>query len=192
MNTNEIIRSLQDFQKLRIDLLKESQISALGKKIRNLFETTENEVRFQEINSRIYELNQNYYPNYFKAKLKLVNADKPPKTKDLNILTKYLEKLKLLQVKFEKELNVSLAQLKKIQKVLDNESIEILLHCEEAELEDLELITNVKLRKEIASYKQAKLTATQNSKTLTSFKKAEKKILDSISKIKMVRETGLV
>ena len=68
MNTNEIIRLLQDFQKLRIDLLKESQISTVGKKIKTLYVTAEKDVRIQELNSQIHDLNQNHYPNYFKAK----------------------------------------------------------------------------------------------------------------------------
>ncbi len=192
MNTNEIIRLLQDFQKLRIDLLKESQISTVGKKIKTLYVTAEKDVRIQELNSQIHDLNQNHYPNYFKAKLKLEKADKPPKTKDLAVLTKYLEYLKLLKAKYEKEVNTSLSLLKKIQKAQDNESIQILLSCKEEELSDLELITNVKLKKEISSYRQTKLASSQNNKALTAFKKAEKKVLDVLSKIKRVRETGLV
>ena len=76
MNTNEIIRLLQDFQKLRIDLLKESQISTVGKKIKTLYVTAEKDVRIQELNSQIHDLNQNHYPKYFKAKLKLEQINK--------------------------------------------------------------------------------------------------------------------
>ncbi len=192
MNTNEIIRLLQDFQKLRFDLFKESQISALGNKIKTLYETTEKEVKFQELDSKIYELNHNYYQKYFNEKLKIENIAKPPKTKDVTILEKYLEKLKYVYTKYENDLNVRLAQLKKIQKVQDNESIQILLHCNDIELAELELILNVKLRKEISAYKESKLASNQNNKALSAFKKTEKKLLDVISKIKQVRENGLV
>lgn len=192
MNTNEIIRLLQDFQKLRFDLFKESQISALGKKIKTLYETTEKEVKFQELDSQIYELNHRYYQKYFNEKLKSENVGKPPKTKDVAILEKYLEELKSVYAKYENDLKARLAQLKKVQKVQDNESIQILSQCNDVELAELELISNVKLRKEISAYKESKLVSSQNKKTLNAFKKAEKKLLDVISKIKQVRETGLV
>ena len=191
MNTNEIIRLLRDFQKLRFDLFKESQISTLGKKIETLYEATENEVKTLEIGIQISNLSQTYHPNYFNEKLKIENIAKPPKTKDVTILEKYLEKLKHIYTKYESELNIRLAKLKKILRAQDNESIQILTNCTEEELVDLELIANVKLRKEIFSYKQAKLLANQNKKTLSDFKKAEKKILSILSKIKIVRETGL-
>lgn len=191
MNTNEIIRLLRDFQKLRFDLFKESQISTLGKKIETLYEATENEVKTLEIGIQISNLSQTYHPNYFNEKLKIENIAKPPKTKDVTILEKYLEKLKHIYTKYESELNIRLAKLKKILRAQDNESIQILTNCTEEELVDLELIANVKLRKEISSYKQAKLLANQNKKTLSDFKKAEKKILSILSKIKIVRETGL-
>ncbi len=192
MNTNEIIRLLQDFQKLRFDLFKESQISALGKKIETLYETTEKEVKFQEIDTKISELNRSYYQNYFDEKFKIENIAKPTKTKDVYILEKYLEKLKYVYKKYENDLNTRLAQLKKIQKVQDNESIQLLLQCNDIELAELELISNVKLRKEISDYKTSKLASNQNKKALSAFKKTEKKLLDVISKIKQVRETGLV
>ena len=76
MNTNEIIRLLQDFQKLRFDLFKDSQISTLGKKIKTIYEATEKEVQFQEIGTHIYELSQNYHQVYFKQKLKMEGVDK--------------------------------------------------------------------------------------------------------------------
>ena len=191
MNTNEIIRLLRDFQKLRFDLFKESQISTLGKKIETLYEATENEVKILEIGIQISNLSQTYHPNYFNEKLKIENIAKPPKTKDVTILEKYLEKLKSIYSKYESELNIRLAKLKKIQRAHDNESIQILINCTEEELTDLELIANIKFRKEISSYKQANLVANQNNKTLSDFKKAEKKILSILSKIKIVRETGL-
>ncbi|MBK8399277.1 MAG: hypothetical protein IPL26_29050 [Leptospiraceae bacterium] len=191
MNTNEIIRLLQDFQKLRFDLFKDSQISTLGKKIKTLYEATEKEVQFQEIGTHIYELSQNYHQVYFKQKLKMEGVDKLPKSKDLHTLKKYLDKLKSIYSKYESELNIRLVQLKKIQRAQDNESIQILINYTEEELTDLELIANVKFRKEISNYKQAKLVANQNNKTLSDFKKAEKKILSILSKIKIVRETGL-
>ena len=186
MNTNEIIRLLQDFQKLRFDLFKDSQISTLGKKIKTLYEATEKEVQFQEIGTHIYELSQNYHQVYFKQKLKMEGVDKLPKSKDLHTLKKYLDKLKSIYSKYESELNIRLVQLKKIQRAQDNESIQILINYTEEELTDLELIANVKFRKEISNYKQAKLVANQSD-----FKKAEKKILSILSKIKIVRETGL-
>ena len=102
-----------------------------------------------------------------------------------------MDKLKSIYSKYESELNIRLVQLKKIQRAQDNESIQILINYTEEELTDLELIANVKFRKEISNYKQAKLVANQNNKTLSDFKKAEKKILSILSKIKIVRETGL-
>lgn len=192
MNTNEIIRLLQDFQKLRIDLLKESQISTAGKKIKTLYSAIEKDVRIQELNSQIHDLESKFYQNYFKAKLKLEKINKPTKITDISILEKYFEDLKSFYTKYEYDLKVRLTQMKKIQKSQDNDSIQVLLDCKEEELSDLEQITGVKLRKEISSYRQTKLASNENKKTLSAFKKAEKKVLGALSKIKRVRETGLV
>lgn len=182
MNTNEIIRLLRDFQNLRFDLFSESQISALGKKINTLYETTAKDVKFQELDSKISELSSHFYPDYFKDKLKAENVVKPAKIKDLTILEKYFEKLKSVNAKYASELNRILAQLKKIKRAQDDESIQILLQCTESELADLELITSASLLNEISMYRQTNLAANESKKTLNDFKAAEKETLKNFKK----------
>ncbi len=191
MNSNDVIKLLQDFQKLRMDLLKPEKILSAGIQLKKIYSEVETEVRLLELEKRESELksyHESIYIKYYKKKMSDQKIEKPDR-RNFYEYERYIGLLENFYQNQEKDLQKYLLILKKIRSVPDTESIQILSDLLAEDLENIELLTELKLKQNILILKQ--LTGRSDRDSAKKRKKIEDFIIKSLSSFKQMKETGI-
>lgn len=191
MNSNDVIKLLQDFQKLRMDLLKPEKILSAGLQLKKIYSEVEAEVRLLELEKRESELkscHESIYIKYYKKKMSDQKIEKPDR-RNFHEYERYISLLENFYQNQEKDLQKYLLILKKIRSVPDAESIQILSDLLSEDLENIELLTELKLKQNILILKQ--LTGRSDRDSVKKRKKIEDFIIKSLSSFKQMKETGI-
>lgn len=191
MNSNDVIKLLQDFQKLRMDLLKPEKILSAGLQLKKLYAEVESEVRLLELEKRESELrsyHESIYIKYYKKKMSDLKIEKPDRRNFLEY-EQYIGLLENFYQSQEKDLQKYLQILKKIRSVPDAESIQILSDLLAEDLENIELLTELKLKQNVLILKQ--LIGRTDKESARKRKKIEDFLIKSLSSFKQMKETGI-
>ncbi|HNF12213.1 MAG TPA: hypothetical protein PK453_00975 [Leptospiraceae bacterium] len=191
MNSNDVIKLLQDFQKLRMDLLKPEKILSAGLQLKKIYSEVESEVRLLELEKRESELksyHESIYTKYYKKKMSDQKIEKPDR-RNYSEYERYIGLLETFYQRQEKDLQKYLQILKKIRSVPDAESIQILSDLLAEDLENIELLTELKLKQNVLILKQ--LTGKSDKESARKRKKIEDFLIKSLSSFKQMKETGI-
>lgn len=191
MNSNDVIKLLQDFQKLRMDLLRPEKILSAGIQLKKLYSDVESEVKLLELEKRESELksyHESIYIKYYKKKMSDQKIERPDR-RNFHEYERYIAVMENFYISQEKELQKYLQMLKKIRSVPDAESIQILSDLLAEDLENIELLTELKLKQNVLILKQ--LIGKQDKESARKRKKIEDFLIKSLSSFKQIKETGI-